>query len=158
MKRILFLLIFTLFLFGCSNEYRDWKNVKLKEIGNFEVPKSWTCNKDRNIIYFTSEEDSLKPKSESQIIGTITNGGKGIESISKFCGRQIKIIKLKKSQVFSNNAIAANVCIELDGHLCEVNTLWLNSTKKSAYFIAFDDKIKYELILKMAESFSFDKR
>ena len=148
---ILFVSIFI--LSACSGEYIGWKNIEIEEVGNFKIPNAWNYKIEGNIIYFTQTTDATENKDDNFVVGAITDGGKGIDSISKYYGEEIKYANLLESQVFSNNAYVGKSSIFLSGNLCEVITFWLNSVDRSAYFIVFDKDIDYELIKKIAKSF-----
>lgn len=156
MKKICAILLLMIFvcISGCKNECEGLKTIEVPEVGSIKIPKTWQCCRENEFIYFYDEKLSNEfEKAKPLIVGVVTDDGKDIEKISDYYGEKIIYVDLVKSQVFSNNAIVSKTIFNIENDKCEKASVWIGSEHKSAYFIVLDEKIEYEEVLKIGESF-----
>lgn len=62
MKKLFCILVIVFFVSGCSNKYKNWKNVDVPDVGSIMIPQDWTCNIKDNFIYFYVRTDDFDDK------------------------------------------------------------------------------------------------
>lgn len=158
MKKSCMILILILILSGCSNQYKNWENIEISDVGMFKIPPNMLCIEMDGIIYLTENNNEVFDKSKSIMIGVLYDKNSPPEMISGVLGKELTYEKLLFSETFSNSAIVGKKEYLIDGVKCEKIFLDLYSSKKNLYFLMINNTIDYSIVNKIAKSFVADTK
>ena len=154
MKRLCIILVFLLLISGCSNrdEYDGWQEVELSGVGTCKIPQEWVYHEEDSNVYITDKDIDEFSEYQVYLMGAIHENGQDIY----LSGKQIELVKVISSEVFSNSATVGNAKYLVDGQSCEMIFLELYSTDKSMDVFVCDPSIDYDLVEKVGKSFAMD--
>ena len=153
MKKSWIILILILLFSGCSNQYEDWINVEISDVGMFKIPPNMICNEENGIVYLTENNNEDFDKSKSIMIGVVYDENNPLEVMSSVLEKELTYKKLLLSETFSNSAIVGKKEYLLDGVKCEKIFLELYSSNKSLFFLVNNDMIDYSIVKEIARTF-----
>ncbi len=160
MKKFLlfFLLLSSLLLSGCGQEYENWKKVEIKEIGSVKIPNEWVVAYSEGKLYIT---DKSLENADCNVFFLQTNsfssfeGEKGIVESNKFC-ENLQNLQTKTSAVFSNSAIYGTMLFSVDGTEEEMRYLYLPTENTRILLVSWHNAVDQDTLLKIAKSYESD--
>ena len=145
-------------LFGFPWHYLGWQEVNINNIGTFRVPGDWVIKIQGNELYFTD-----KPLGEDDIVIYFA-GNYFEENISIMNVTATEVFELGEitySNFISSEGWSSSVSYRLD--LCVIDRVETNryildfySGNEGLYLFSYGDVVNYELIRKIAKSYSME--
>ena len=147
---IVFILILSLLLAGCSDKYTDWQSVSVSGVGTFKVPQEWVVTHKENILYVTDRSvDEADYK--VYLIGYEGDGSKTISPHELFA--DVKYVRNAGGTNYSNSAAYFLQEYDIGGDIAKKYIVHLYSSNKTINLIAWDELIDEPTIIKITQSY-----
>lgn len=146
---IIFLIPLVLFV-GCSDKYENWQSISIPGVGVFKVPQEWVVTQKNNMVYITDKpikEEGYK----TYLLGIKGDDGKYIPHYDFF--ENVEYIDTIEDVNYSNSATYWLGQYKINGNIEEKYVLHFYSTNQIIDFLAWDNLIDKDTIIKIAKSY-----
>jgi len=148
-------------VFDQSSEknFIGWQNVSIEKVAKFRVPDEWIVTQENSVIYITDKPID-EPEYQIFLIGTSSwIGQEESEDIAPHeLFEDVEYVGLVKSQVFSYGGMYGQNEYKIDNDIVTKSYVSYSSgNRNSAMFIAWDDLVDEETMIKIAESFRIEQ-